>query len=97
MGLASGLSSIASSRVNVAAAGSLQLASIARMEPKCPFSRQGLRDQLITLLVGGHKTTSNLLAWAVQLLATHPEERAVLEAEIQQHFEVDSMAALAAL
>lgn len=32
-----------------------------------------LRDELVTLLVAGHETTATGLAWAIELLARHPE------------------------
>jgi cytochrome P450 family 135 len=37
------------------------------------LSDQELRDELVTLLVAGHETTSALLAWAVHELARDPE------------------------
>ncbi|HLH70801.1 MAG TPA: cytochrome P450 [Candidatus Dormibacteraeota bacterium] len=52
---------------------------------------QGLRDQLLTLLVAGHETTATTLAWCFELLLRHPEamERArvddrYLEAVVQE-------------
>lgn len=32
-------------------------------------------DELLTLLLAGHETTANALAWALWLLATHPEHQ----------------------
>lgn len=37
------------------------------------FTDQEVRDQTMNLLVAGHETTSNGLAWAGALLAEHPE------------------------
>lgn len=46
----------------------------------------GLRvpDELVTLLIAGHETTANALAWAMHLLATHPEEQERVRAEARQ-------------
>ena len=41
-----------------------------------------LRDEVATLFVAGHETTANALTWTQWLLATHPEVRTRLEAEI---------------
>ena len=39
-----------------------------------------MRDELVTLLVAGHDTTANALAWAFDLLLRHPEaERRVVD------------------
>ena len=35
-------------------------------------TREGLRDQLVTLLAAGHETTATALAWACERLARHP-------------------------
>ena len=44
------------------------------------LSRENLRDQLITLLVAGHKTSALLLSWSLYQLARHPEvEKKVIE------------------
>jgi len=49
----------------------------------CPLDRQ-IRDEVVTLFVAGHETTTNMLCWALHLVSTHPHvERAVL-AEIEQ-------------
>jgi cytochrome P450 len=48
-----------------------------------PMSDQELRDELMTLLVAGHKTTASSLAWAFERLSRHPEALARLEAEVQ--------------
>lgn len=36
------------------------------------MSDRQLRDEVLTLIVAGHETTANALAWASYLLATHP-------------------------
>jgi cytochrome P450 len=45
----------------------------ARHEDGSPMSDSELRDELITLLVAGHETTANALAWAGERLARHPQ------------------------
>ena len=42
-----------------------------------------IRDELVTMLVAGHETTANTLAWAVERLRRHPEllERLVAEVD----------------
>jgi cytochrome P450 len=44
----------------------------ARDENGEAMTDQELRDELITLLLAGHETTATALAWAVELLLTHP-------------------------
>jgi len=41
-----------------------------------------LRDEAMTLLLAGHETTANLLAWTWYLLSTHPDAEAILHAEV---------------
>jgi cytochrome P450 len=41
-----------------------------------------IRDQVLTLLVAGHVTTGNALAWAAWLLACNPDAQARLETEV---------------
>lgn len=41
-----------------------------------------IRDELMTLLVAGHETTANALAWAVERLARHPDKLARLKQEV---------------
>jgi cytochrome P450 len=43
-----------------------------------------LRDEVMTLFVAGHDTTANGLAWTLYLLAKNPEQRARLEAEVDE-------------
>jgi len=42
-----------------------------------------LRDEVITMLLAGHETTANALAWTLHLLATHPEIQDRVAAEAQ--------------
>jgi cytochrome P450 len=41
-----------------------------------------VRDQAMTIMLAGHETTANALAWTFYLLARHPDVRARLEEEI---------------
>ncbi|MDB4882628.1 MAG: Cytochrome [Gemmatimonadetes bacterium] len=41
-----------------------------------------LRDEAMTLLLAGHETTANLLAWSWYLLSQHPDAEARLHAEV---------------
>jgi cytochrome P450 len=41
-----------------------------------------IRDQLLTMLIAGHDTSTALLAWATHLLATHGEIQVALQAEV---------------
>jgi cytochrome P450 len=43
-----------------------------------------LRDEVITLFLAGHETTATALSWAFYLLATHPEARERLRAELDE-------------
>jgi cytochrome P450 len=50
----------------------LSLLLQARHEDGSPMSDEELRDELITLLVAGHETTANSLAWALERLVRNP-------------------------
>jgi cytochrome P450 len=52
-------------------------------EDGSPMSDSELRDELLTLLVAGHETTANALAWAVERLCRHPERMQRLTAEVR--------------
>jgi cytochrome P450 len=41
-----------------------------------------LRDEVVTLLIAGHETTAFTLAWALHLVALHPQTDAALRAEL---------------
>jgi cytochrome P450 len=43
-----------------------------------------LRDEVMALLLAGHETTSNALAWTFYLLSQHPEVRQKLAAELAE-------------
>lgn len=49
-----------------------------------PLSDTRLRDEMVTMLIGGHETTALSLAWAWQLLADHPEAEARLHDEVDR-------------
>jgi cytochrome P450 len=53
----------------------------ARDASGAPLDAQSVADELVTLLLAGHETTANALAWAWYLLARHPEIEARLHAE----------------
>jgi cytochrome P450 len=46
------------------------------------LSDRNLRDEIMTLMLAGHETTANLLAWTWYLLAQHHDVRDRLEAEL---------------
>jgi cytochrome P450 len=46
------------------------------------MSEQQLRDEVLTLLLGGHETTSSALTWTWYLLSQHPEVERRLHAEL---------------
>jgi hypothetical protein len=49
-----------------------------------PLDDAYVRDQLITLLVGGHETPASTLAWAMERLVRHPEAMERLTAEARE-------------
>lgn len=54
----------------------------ARYEDGSPLPDQQIRDEMMTLLVAGHETTSNAISWTLWYLANHPAVRREMEAEI---------------
>lgn len=44
--------------------------------------RRQLRDELVTLFIAGHETTSHALSWTWHLLSTHPEVEHKLHSEL---------------
>jgi cytochrome P450 len=50
-------------------------------QTQAQMTEKQLRDELLTLLIAGHETTANLLAWTFYLLAQAPEADAKLHAE----------------
>ena len=54
----------------------------ARDDDGVGMTDRDLRDETMTLVLAGHETTANLLAWTWYLLAQHPAARDRLEAEL---------------
>lgn len=50
-------------------------------ETNVQMTEKQLRDEILTLLIAGHETTANLLAWTLWLLGQRPESDARLHAE----------------
>lgn len=51
------------------------------------MSDRQLRDEVLTLILAGHETTANTLAWTFYLLAQNPDVRQKLEAEVRDVLE----------
>jgi cytochrome P450 len=60
----------------------LSLLLQAHHEDGSPMSDAELRDELLTLLVAGHETTANALAWALERLVRHPDKLDRLTEEV---------------
>jgi len=56
----------------------------ARDEDGRPMPDELVRDEALTLLLAGHETTANALAWSWDALARHPEAEARLHAELAE-------------
>ncbi|MGE0217771.1 cytochrome P450 [Mycolicibacterium sp.] len=54
----------------------------ARYEDGSPISDTHIADELLTLLVAGHETTSAQLSWAIERIRRHPELLERLAAEV---------------
>jgi cytochrome P450 len=50
-------------------------------QTRTQMTAKQLRDELVTLLIAGHETSANVLAWTLYLLAQSPEAEAQLHAE----------------
>jgi cytochrome P450 family 135 len=60
----------------------LSMLTVARFEDGGAMDDREVRDQLVTLLLAGHETTSTALAWTVDLLLHHPAALERLTAEV---------------
>lgn len=60
----------------------LDLLMAARDEDGQSLRREEIRDEVMTLVLAGHETTANALAWTLMLLSRHPEVRERLHAEV---------------
>ena len=64
----------------------LALVAGARYEDGTPIAVDHAIDELITMLVGGHETTANTLAWTLSHVLPRPEVLTRLRDEIETHF-----------
>jgi cytochrome P450 len=62
----------------------LGLLLAARDEDGRALTRKEVRDEVVTLLLAGHETTANGLAWLWYLLARNDDARARLYAEVEE-------------
>ena len=58
------------------------LSALARPDGADRLTEQQITDHAVTLLLAGHETTANALAFALHLLAHHPEVQARVHAEV---------------
>jgi cytochrome P450 len=58
------------------------LSALARPDGTDRLTEQQITDHAVTLLLAGHETTANALAFALHLLAHHPEVQARVDAEV---------------
>ncbi|MFC9796235.1 cytochrome P450 [Streptomyces sp. NPDC127584] len=56
----------------------------ARDETGAPLSDEEIRDETVTLYIGGHETTSSTLVWAWYLLSRNPRVRDALTEELDR-------------
>ncbi len=62
----------------------LNLLLAARDEDGSGFDDAEIRDEVLTLMLAGHETTSNALTWSLALLSRFPAARRGLEAEVDK-------------
>jgi cytochrome P450 len=60
----------------------LSMLMLARDDDDQGMTDQQLRDEAVTIVLAGHETTANALAWTWYLLAQHPEVEVKLHAEL---------------
>lgn len=63
----------------------LSMLLLAEYDDGSAMDNREIRDQLVTLFVAGHETTSNALTWTWYLLSQHPE------VEAKMHHEIDTV------
>lgn len=68
----------------------LSMLHMATYEDGSKIDSQQLMDELITLILAGHETTSNALSWTFYLLSKHPEIQEKLHAELDHVLEADA-------
>ncbi len=73
---------IAERRASDADAGDLLSALVNPEDDRDRLSDQEIRDHAVTLLLAGHETTANALAFAFHLLASGPDAEAGVHAEV---------------
>ncbi len=56
-----------------------------------PLDQKNLRDEVLTLLIAGYETTYNSLCWTLALIASTPEVKKKICAELELQQEVNSM------
>jgi cytochrome P450 len=62
----------------------LSMLLLARDDDGQEMDNTELRDQLVTIFLAGHETTSNALSWTWYLLSQNPEAEAKLHAELDE-------------
>lgn len=62
----------------------LSMLLLARDQDGAAMSDKQIRDEVMTIFLAGHETTANALAWALYLIAQHPQVEARLHAEVRQ-------------
>lgn len=62
------------------------LTLLLRAEGPDGLSRSEIEDNIITFIGAGHETTARALGWTLYLLAKAPQERELIEAEIDSFF-----------
>ena len=62
----------------------LSMLMLARDDEGGGMTDRQLRDEAVTIVLAGHETTANALAWTWYLLAQHPEVEARLHAELDR-------------
>jgi len=53
-------------------------------DPSIRMSAKQVRDEVATMFLAGHDTTSHLLTWTLHLLGRHPEAFAAMQREVDQ-------------